>query len=217
MRPVRAGVSKRFRNITIWSPRPESPRTTGGKPAASPRRDTSACGPRVPIPLRGYNRAALELHRNLARIFIYIKHLKPDAGLPRHHHIPSAECQDQRFLLREPGSGTRIAMERLFSEQGITLSTGMEMSTNEAIRQRLEASLGLGIASLHTYKAKVALPANRLSPGRPKSSKHRYAGRPGDSLAGQQDTRYPDLKRSRPITVAAFEPTLPGQPTWDSG
>jgi len=41
-------------------------------------------------------------------------------------------------------------MERFFSEKGITLSTGMEMNTNEAIKQGVEAGLGLGIVSLHT-------------------------------------------------------------------
>jgi DNA-binding transcriptional LysR family regulator len=60
------------------------------------------------------------------------------------------QLRDETFLVREKGSGTRIAMERFFTEQGITLKTGMEMSSNEAIKQAVEAGLGLGIVSIHT-------------------------------------------------------------------
>ncbi len=64
--------------------------------------------------------------------------------------IPLARIQQETFLVREQGSGTRIAMERFFSEQGINITTGTEMSTNEAIKQAVQAGMGLGILSLHT-------------------------------------------------------------------
>lgn len=64
--------------------------------------------------------------------------------------VPLATLKAETFLLREPGSGTRIAMERFFAERAVAFSTGMEMSTNEAIKQGVEAGLGLGIVSLHT-------------------------------------------------------------------
>ena len=64
--------------------------------------------------------------------------------------VPLQALREETFLLREPGSGTRIAMERFFGEHGVALSTGMEMNTNEAIKQGVEAGLGLGIVSLHT-------------------------------------------------------------------
>jgi DNA-binding transcriptional LysR family regulator len=54
------------------------------------------------------------------------------------------------FVVREPGSGTRMAMERLFSERGFQLEASMEMNSNEAIKQAVEAGLGLGVVSLHT-------------------------------------------------------------------
>ncbi len=74
----------------------------------------------------------------------------PDHPLTRLRRIKLNRLQNETFLLREPGSGTRIAMERFFAERRITLSTGMEMNTNEAIKQGVEAGLGLGIVSLHT-------------------------------------------------------------------
>ncbi|RMD70008.1 MAG: LysR family transcriptional regulator, partial [Gammaproteobacteria bacterium] len=64
--------------------------------------------------------------------------------------IPFAALARETFLVREKGSGTRIAMERFFEEKGFQLSTGMEMSSNEAIKQAVQAGLGLGIVSIHT-------------------------------------------------------------------
>jgi DNA-binding transcriptional LysR family regulator len=46
-------------------------------------------------------------------------------------------------------------MERFFAEQGAHLTTGMEMSSNEAIKQAVQASLGLGIVSLHTLELEM--------------------------------------------------------------
>lgn len=74
----------------------------------------------------------------------------PDHALAQQTAIPLSRLQQETFLVRERGSGTRIAMERFFSEQGITLTTGTEMSTNEAIKQAVQAGMGLGILSLHT-------------------------------------------------------------------
>lgn len=70
--------------------------------------------------------------------------------LAKQQNIPLSQLQDEKFLIREQGSGTRIAMERCFKEKGLSLSTGMEMSSNEAIKQAVQAELGLGIVSRHT-------------------------------------------------------------------
>lgn len=64
--------------------------------------------------------------------------------------VSLARIQQETFLVREQGSGTRIAMERFFTDQNIQLTTGIEMSTNEAIKQAVQAGMGLGILSLHT-------------------------------------------------------------------
>lgn len=65
-------------------------------------------------------------------------------------NIPLKRLQSETFLVREQGSGTRIAMERFFDQHGIQLQAGMVMSSNEAIKQAVQAGLGLGILSLHT-------------------------------------------------------------------
>lgn len=74
----------------------------------------------------------------------------PDHPLVGTGKVPLERLQQETFVVREQGSGTRIAMERFFSERGITLTTGMEMSSNEAIKQAVEAGLGLGLVSVHT-------------------------------------------------------------------
>jgi len=74
----------------------------------------------------------------------------PSHPLAGEANIPLERIQQETFLVREQGSGTRIAMERFFIEQGIQLTTGTEMSTNEAIKQAVQAGMGLGILSLHT-------------------------------------------------------------------
>lgn len=56
------------------------------------------------------------------------------------------------FVVREAGSGTRQAMERFFNENGKTLVTNMEMNSNDAIKQSVEAGLGLGVVSIHTLE-----------------------------------------------------------------
>jgi len=52
--------------------------------------------------------------------------------------------------VREQGSGTRIAMERFFNQHGIQLQAGMVMSSNEAIKQAVQAGwLGDFVAAHH--------------------------------------------------------------------
>lgn len=80
--------------------------------------------------------------------------------LARQKNIPLARLAQETFLMREEGSGTRIAMERYFEAHGVTIQTGMEMSSTEAIKQGVQAGLGLGVVSLHTIE--LELSARRL-------------------------------------------------------
>jgi DNA-binding transcriptional LysR family regulator len=59
------------------------------------------------------------------------------------------------FVLREPGSGTRMAMERFFRQQDQRLDANMEVNSNEAIKQAVAAGLGLGVVSIHTLEAEL--------------------------------------------------------------
>jgi LysR family transcriptional regulator, low CO2-responsive transcriptional regulator len=79
----------------------------------------------------------------------------PNHALARQRGIPLKRLQQEIFLMRERGSGTRMAMERFFAEHGITPSSSIKMTSNEAIKQSVEAGLGLGIVSAHTLELEL--------------------------------------------------------------
>ena len=81
----------------------------------------------------------------------------PDHPLASRRKVPIETLADEPFLVREAGSGTRGAMERFFAARGLELKSSMEMSSNEAIRQAVQAGLGLGILSLQTLELELAL------------------------------------------------------------
>jgi DNA-binding transcriptional LysR family regulator len=80
----------------------------------------------------------------------------PDHPLASERDIPLQQFENEHFVVRETGSGTRSAIERFFNEHGVTFHTGIEMSSNEAIKQAVEAGLGLGIVSIHTLELELA-------------------------------------------------------------
>jgi DNA-binding transcriptional LysR family regulator len=75
--------------------------------------------------------------------------------LARKKNILLARLEEETFLVREEGSGTRMAMERFFAAHGVKLNTGMEMNSTEAIKQAVQAGLGLGVVSLHTVELEL--------------------------------------------------------------
>jgi len=54
---------------------------------------------------------------------------------------------EERLVVREPGSGTRAAIERHFGEHGVEYLPGCELNTNEAVKLAVQAGLGLGVVS----------------------------------------------------------------------
>jgi len=81
----------------------------------------------------------------------------PDHVLATQKSIPFTRLEDEVFLTRERGSGTRGAIERFFEQHGVQLNTGMEIASNEAIKQSVQAGLGLGLLSRHTLDMELAL------------------------------------------------------------
>ncbi len=81
----------------------------------------------------------------------------PTHPLAKVRHIPLQRLAEEPFVGREPGSGTRIAVEKFFESNGLTLQVAMEMNKNEAIKQAVEAGLGVGVVSLHGELAKREL------------------------------------------------------------
>lgn len=65
-------------------------------------------------------------------------------------NISLARLAEEPFLLREPGSGTRAAAEKLFAKHGLTIKVRMELGSNEAIKQAIVGGLGVSVLSRHT-------------------------------------------------------------------
>ena len=73
----------------------------------------------------------------------------PEHPLASKRAIPLATLAAESWLLREPGSGTRKAVERLFEEHGYKITPCMELGSNEAIKQAVLAGLGISVVSRH--------------------------------------------------------------------
>jgi LysR family transcriptional regulator for metE and metH len=80
----------------------------------------------------------------------------PEHPLARRRRVPATALADQTFVVREPGSGTRGLMERFFTEAAITPRVGMEMNSNETIKQAVMAGLGIAFLSAHTVAVELA-------------------------------------------------------------
>ena len=82
---------------------------------------------------------------------------RPDHPLSKRRPLALKELVTETFVVREPGSGTRIAMERFFDNKSFVPSATIEMTGNETIKQSVEAGLGLAIVSVHTVELELAL------------------------------------------------------------
>jgi DNA-binding transcriptional LysR family regulator len=72
----------------------------------------------------------------------------PKKSQPRH----LAQLRAERFILREPGSGTRMATDRHFRKHRFTPDVRLELGSNEAIKEAVAGGLGLGVISLHALQ-----------------------------------------------------------------
>jgi LysR family transcriptional regulator, low CO2-responsive transcriptional regulator len=80
----------------------------------------------------------------------------PGHPLANKRRISLARLAQETFLIREPGSGTRGLLERLFVEHRLPLNVSMEMPSNETIKQAVQAGMGLSLLSLHTVGLELA-------------------------------------------------------------
>jgi len=66
----------------------------------------------------------------------------------------------ERWLMREPGSGTRLVAEQHFAEAGFTPRIAMSLGSNEAIKHAVAA--GLGVAVISRLVVESSAPAQRM-------------------------------------------------------
>jgi DNA-binding transcriptional LysR family regulator len=69
--------------------------------------------------------------------------------LTKRANVRLSDLAGEKFILREPGSGTRMAMEKHFRKQRFHPDVRLEMGSNEAIKEAVAGGLGLSVISNH--------------------------------------------------------------------
>ena len=69
--------------------------------------------------------------------------------------VALADLAPCEFVLREPGSGTRLIADAFFAARGIALRTRLELGSNEAVKQAVIGGLGLAVISLHALSDEI--------------------------------------------------------------
>ena len=80
----------------------------------------------------------------------------PEHPLAAARSIGLAALAGETFLLREAGSGTRELLRSLLQAAGLDAGMGMEMGSNETIKQAVMAGMGVALLSAHTVAAELA-------------------------------------------------------------
>lgn len=81
---------------------------------------------------------------------------------PRKHplvgekNISLSRLSEETFIMRETGSGTRRAFQKLLDEQGLEVKVRLELGSNEAIKQAIAGGLGLSVLSQHTLTPEMS-------------------------------------------------------------
>ncbi len=133
--------------------------------------------PNIEVSLQIHNSEALldRMARNLDDLYIFasppdeqnlvtqvilpnpmVPYAHADHPLAGEKRIPFARFAAEPFLMREPGSGTRVIAREAFESSGCVPKVRMELSTNEAIKQAIIAGLGVSIMSRYTLGLDVA-------------------------------------------------------------
>lgn len=109
----------------------------------------------IDIAITGYPPEALPVDKQIIGDHPHIIIAPPDHRLMARRRIKLRDLGSETFVVREPGSGTRLLMERFFDQAGIRPRIGMEVDSNETIKQAVMAGLGIAFISAHTVAAEV--------------------------------------------------------------
>lgn len=74
----------------------------------------------------------------------------PDHPLAQKSRVTLEALSKYPFIIREQGSGTRAVMARTFQKHGLEYQESCVLSSNEAVKQAVQAGLGLAVISQQT-------------------------------------------------------------------
>ena len=109
----------------------------------------------VDLAIMGRSPQALE---TVAEVFAQNPHViiaAPDHPLAGERRISVDRAAKEIYIVREPGSGTRLAMEQFFEDRAVSYRVGMEMASNETIKQAVMAGMGVSFISRHTIDLEI--------------------------------------------------------------
>lgn len=109
----------------------------------------------IDIAITGYPPADLDVIREPIGDHPHVIIAHPGHAFATSKTIKLAELAALPFLVREQGSGTRALMENLFEASGVAHKIGMEIDSNETIKQAVMAGLGIAFISAHTIAAEL--------------------------------------------------------------
>jgi DNA-binding transcriptional LysR family regulator len=114
----------------------------------------------IDMAIMGRPPSTMELEKGVIGVHPHVIIASPDHRLACSKNIPLRALMDERFLLREAGSGTRILIDQIFAKADVVPGRGMEFGSNETIKQAVMAGLGVAFISAHTVAVEVR--ENRL-------------------------------------------------------
>jgi DNA-binding transcriptional LysR family regulator len=80
---------------------------------------------------------------------------RPDHPLASEKNMAPARLDGLPFILREPGSGMRLATEDFMNKNKVRIERRMEVGSNEAIKQAVKGALGLAVLSRASVSAEI--------------------------------------------------------------
>lgn len=80
----------------------------------------------------------------------------PTHRLARRPALTMDDLQQETFLLREQGSGTRLETEHHFALAGMHLQASLELGSIEAIKEGAMAALGIAVVPLESIELEIA-------------------------------------------------------------
>lgn len=103
------------------------------------------------------------------------------------HRLAGKKCslkqlEEERWLLREPGSGGRLIVEAHFEKAGFSPRVAMSLGSNEAIKHAVAGGLGVTILSRHALEGSEGLVELKVS-GFPLAGQFSFVMREGRRLS----------------------------------
>jgi DNA-binding transcriptional LysR family regulator len=110
--------------------------------------------------------------------------------LAKGKHLPLQALSDRRFIVREKGSGTRMAADQYFKKMRFKPDIRLELGSNEAVKESVAAGLGIGVVSRHALQ------------GLKKEHGVRVIELEGFPLPSAWHIVYPSSKKQSPVAMA---------------